>query len=222
MMLGTYAMVNNSQDAKDSVTTEDNAVLQVQLALNRLESDFSQIYSPVYYSSKKKKPSRNLLENYPPTQQFPRVTEEGHPIPQFDHSDKETLAFMTSSNRRKMEDIKQSRWAWVRYTLEDVDSVPSWVRRSTAEDPFAANMDWDEIRPQTLVKNVKSILFEFWDVEKKEWVEEWDDDLENRLYAIRVELVWLDSNEIEQTTTRAFRVLWPYPNFFFNLIQSIR
>ena len=220
LMLGTYAMVNNSQDAKQSVTVEDNAVLQVQLALNRLESDFSQIYSPIYFSSRNK--NNSSAEVYSPNEQFPGVTGEGHPIPLLEHSDKETLMFMTSSNRRKMEDVKQSRWAWVQYTLEEVDSVFTWVRRSTAEDPFAPNLDWGELRPQILVKNVKDIIFKFWDVEKKDWIEGWDDDTGKKLYAVRVELNWIDANEIEQTNIRVFRVLWPYPNFFFNLIKSIK
>ena len=222
MMLGTYTMIDNSQNAKDSVTVEDNALLQVQMALNRLESDFSQIYSPIYYSPKSKARKVASSEPYSSSEQFPVMTDDGHPIPRLEHPDESTLVFMTTSNRRKMQEVKQARWSWVHYSLEDVDSGTAWVRKSTAANPFAPQMNWDEVRPQVLMRNVKSILFKFWDVDKKEWVEDWEDDPQKRLYAIKVALTWVDANEVEQTSIRAFRALWPYPNFFFNLLRRGR
>ena len=217
LMMGTYTMVDNSQRTKDSVITEDRSVLQIQMALNRLEADFSQIYSPAYFSQEKeKKPPDG---RYQATEQFPRVTVEGHIVPLLEFGD-DTLTFLTSSNRRKMQDVKQSRWAWVRYTLEDSDSSVAWVRRSIAGDPFSPQIYWDKIRPQILVRNVKSIKFWFWDVQGKEWAEQTPDN-EEKVHAIKVELVWLDNDEVEQSNTRVFRVLWPHPNFFFNLLQGL-
>ena len=216
LMMGIYTIVDNSQRTKEFITAEDNSVLQVQLALNRLDSDFSQMYSPLYFSAKKE--AKKSSNEYQPSEQFPNITEEGHPVPLLDQSDDSTLTFMTSSNRRKMQDIKQSRWTWVQYTLEDFDSSQAWVRKSVAGNPFAEQIYWDKIRPQVLVRKVASVNFWFRDVEKKEWVE----DLQNisgKLYAIKVELNWYDVNDIEQTNTRVFRVLWPHPNFFFDLLQ---
>ena len=95
-----------------------------------------------------------------------------------------------------------------------------WIRRSTSGDPFAPQIYWDKIRPQVLMRNVKSIQFWFWDVQDKEWVENLPEEVE-KLYALKVELIWFDVNEVEQSNTRVFRVLWPHPNFFFNLLQGV-
>ena len=219
LMMGIYTMVDNSQRTKDVVTTEDRALLQVQMALNRLESDVSQIYSPRYFTSRQEKKSP-LVQSYRATEQFPEMTSDGHPIPILEHPDDETIMFMTSSNRRKMEDSKQSRWAWVQYTLEDSDSSKIWVRRSVVGNPFAPQVYWDKVRPQVLVKNIVSLEFWFWDVDRKEWVEDFE-RVEKKLYAVKVKLVWLDAGDIEQTNTRVFRILWPYPNFFYNLLQGV-
>ena len=216
LIMGIYAMVDNSQRAKDSVTLEDNSALQAQLALNRLDTDFSQMYSPLYFSGKS---TKSLKENEQVSEQFPWLTEEGYPVPFLEQSDDHTLSFMTSSNRRKMQDVKQSRWVWVQYTLEDSDSFQTWVRKSMASNPFAERISWEDIRSQVLLKKVKSIAFWFWDIDKKEWVEELNDSAK-KIYAIKVELIWYDVNDIEQSNTRVFRVLWPYPNFFFELLQG--
>ena len=223
MMLGTYTMVDNSQRAKDSVTVEDSTLLQVQMALNRFEADFSQIYSPRYFASKQNKKKKELpsLDMYNATEQFPELSKDGHPVPLLEQVDDNTLSFMTSSNRRKMQDIKQSRWTWVQYTLEDSDSSNVWVRRSSASDPFSPRVDWDKVRPQVLVKKVKEIQFSFWDVRNKDWVESLSEVAEN-LYAVKIDLVWLDANDGEQSNTRVFRVLWPHPNFFYNLLEGVQ
>ena len=218
LMMGVYTMVDNSQNAKDSITVEDNAVLQVQLALNRLDSDFSQIYSPLYFSAKKGL-KHSSEESYRYSDQFPEVTAEGHPVPFLDKSDDGTLTFMSSSNRRKMQDIKQSRWVWVQYALEDDGSSQAWVRKSIAGNPFVEQLYWDQIRSQVLLRKVASVHFWFWDVEKKEWVEELQ-SLKKKVYAMKVELTWYDANNIEQSNTRVFRTLWPWPNFFFDLLQG--
>ena len=220
-----YTMVDNSQRTKDTVTAEDSGLLQIQMALNRLETDFSQIYSPIYFSSEQNK-KLEKANSYQPTERFPKVTKEGHPVPLFEHPDDETLVFMTSSHRRKMEDVKQSRWAWVQYTVEDFDSDEDsgsskmWVRRSIASNPFAPEVYWDKIRPQILVKNIESVRFLFWNARDKEWVENFP-SIEGKLYAVKVELVWFDADSVEQSNTRVFRVLWPHPNFFFNLLQGV-
>ena len=216
LIMGIYAMVDNSQRAKDSITVEDNSALQAQLALNRLDSDFSQIYSPLYFS---KKSTESLKENYQSSEQFPWITQEGHPVPLFEQSDDSTLSFMTSSNRRRMQDVKQSRWVWVQYTLEDFNSSQVWVRKSMASNPFVERISWEDIRSQVLLKKVKNVTFWFWDIDKKEWVEELKDSAK-KVYAIKVELIWYDANDIEQFNTRVFRALWPYPNFFFELLQG--
>ena len=104
LMMGAYVMVDNSQRTKDSVTVEDRTMLQAQMALNRLEADFSQLYSPAYFVQEKKE--KRAPVGYQATEQFPRMTGEGQIVPLLEQSDDSTLVFMTSSNRRKMRDIK--------------------------------------------------------------------------------------------------------------------
>ena len=66
LMMGTYVMVDNSQRTKETVSTEDRAMLQVQMAFNRLEADFSQIYSPAYFAPQRKRRRLKEIFIWPP------------------------------------------------------------------------------------------------------------------------------------------------------------
>lgn len=215
LMISLYALVDTSQKRKDRITLEDREILQAQLAFNRIDADFSQIYSPLYFS---KLPSRQRRLRYPPpsSDQFPSATEEGDPIPTIENPDQNTLIFMSSANRRKIQDIKQSRLLWVRYTLRKSESEDSplfdLIRISTANDPFAQRLDWEPLRKQVLLDGVESLDFQFWNQKRKEW----EENLRNlpkgqALAALKVILRWKDDSGKEYKNTRVFRPLWPSP-----------
>ena len=48
----TYKMVDSNTDTKERVVKEDQVTIQGLTAIGRLDSDFSQIYNPLYFNSK--------------------------------------------------------------------------------------------------------------------------------------------------------------------------
>ena len=220
--LSIYTMTDNAQNSKDSVLSEDRHLLQAQLALARIELDFSQVYSPFYFSSRAKNPS-----SFVPTEHFPRTSSSEDLAPGLFSPEKNILIFMTSANRRKIQDAKQSRWAWIRYSLEKMPEPEDeaeeeqteeesyrLMRQIVANDPFAQDKNWEEIRGQSLLKNVTSVLFEFWDSQKKTWTDRIEllprpDQLAIR--AMRITLEFIDPDaKVRYKRIRIFRPLWPY------------
>ena len=51
LMVGVYTIVSNSVDTKDRVLSEDKSYVQVMRALDRLQSDVAQLWSPLYCSA---------------------------------------------------------------------------------------------------------------------------------------------------------------------------
>lgn len=264
----TFGVVSITEDAintKDR-TTETNANnLQIETAMSRFEWDFSQIYSPLYFSSEMKFPGQNVndMQNpgainpetglpYQPTTQtapvspelqmyyeqlvqrfernehFMALSKEGLPIPRFYAPDKTTFEFFTTSNRRKLENQKQSHFAWVRYTLADQTqtekeeqtpnlpkSLKSLVRYFTADDPYNEKRidpnDEERVKGAVLLRNVENLEFQYWDLQRRKW----ETSLraipqgEKVIRGVRVLLTWYDSTGAKRTTTRIFRTHWP-------------
>ena len=234
-MLGVNSIVSQSSETKDEVTREDRAYLQVYTALNRFEVDFTQIYSPLYYTNKEKSLDevsrdnpdsdidRDTIDNpnlaYQGSEKFPTVSRKGEPIGIILNEDKSSLIFSTMSNRRKIQDAKEGRFAWVQYSVGKISpegDVPlkgeELIRNFSAQNPYSKEFDWDNTSSQVLLQNVKSILFEFYDKTKEKWVDKISDtglDQETPR-AIRVTLVWFNESGNEMEFSRTFRPLWPY------------
>ncbi|MFT6070537.1 MAG: hypothetical protein ACJAT2_002670 [Bacteriovoracaceae bacterium] len=233
-MLGVNTIVSNSTETKDIVTTEDRAYLQIYTALNRFEVDFIQIYSPLYFTVKEQSldeaakeraddeaSDRDTYDNpnlaYQGSEKYPTISRKGEPIGAIVNEDKNSLIFSTMSNRRKIQDAKESRYAWVKYSLGKVSDDEDLqgeelIRNYTALDPYSKEFDWKNTESQVLLQNVKSLTFWFYDKAKEKWVDRLTDtgvDQETPR-AVRINLVWINDlgNEIE--FERTFRPLWPY------------
>jgi prepilin-type N-terminal cleavage/methylation domain-containing protein len=234
LMLGVNTIVSNSTETKDIVTTEDRAYLQIYTALNRFEVDFIQIYSPLYFTVKEQSldeaakeraddeaSDRDTYDNpnlaYQGSEKYPTISRKGEPIGAIVNEDKNSLIFSTMSNRRKIQDAKESRYAWVKYSLGKVSDDEDLqgeelIRNYTALDPYSKEFDWKNTESQVLLQNVKSLTFWFYDKAKEKWVDRLTDtgvDQETPR-AVRINLVWINDlgNEIE--FERTFRPLWPY------------
>lgn len=260
----TVIVVNITQNASDTMerTSEVNKNnLQIETAMSRFEWDFSQIYSPLYFSSRMQMPQGGAyggggvaggdvggadaggggqaltpeLQNYydqlnmrfQQNEHFVGVSKEGLPIPRFFAPEKDVFEFYTSSNRRKVENTKQSNFAWVRYALETQEEDPqkerppgmptslrSLVRYFTADDPYnpkRINPEDDKVKGAVLLQNVEALEFQFWDPARKKW----DTGLrsiqngESILRGIRIILTWYDDTGNKRTAERVFRNLWP-------------
>ena len=131
--LGLNIIQTNTNASKqhERIIKEDTQFVQAEMAMERIDTDLTQIYSPLYFSAPKKisrnrrrsyndpysDPSTTIVP-YKPTKMFPRESKDGYPIPLLD--DDKGFSFLTFSNRRKFEDTKQSNYAWIKYSLRNI------------------------------------------------------------------------------------------------------
>ena len=230
VMFGVVAITENSQNTKDRTVQTDRDNLQIETAMARLEWDFSQIWSPLYYSQKfagNLDPQNNpgieevayLYENHP---RYKMPSKEGLPIPRFQLRDKFDLIFFTSSNRRKLENQKQSDFMWVRYYLDDHTTVAegageektakALLRQVFPDDPWSKEeLDLEKTRSAVLLENVDKLEFAFWNQQTKKWETNLQTmvDGESLFRGMQVTIEWKDSVGNERSTVRWLRPMWP-------------
>lgn len=236
MMIGVIQFTDSILEGSAKVISEDRSALQVETALSRLEWDFSQIYSPLYFSQAQNpqfmseqegEVYNRLARIYETNSRFAFLSYEGLPIPIFQKPDKSTLIFFTSSNRRKLANSKQSHYAWVKYSLLDSSSVenPSsqlgskssestsvLVRHYLSNDIYnPRDIEWDDLKTQVLLRRIISLKFEFWNAATQKWTESLDVVKNGRhlIRGLKVNLKYLNLEDIEVETTRVFRPLFP-------------
>lgn len=226
--LYTFKMIDNGTETKDRVIAEDQKALQGLTAVARIDSDFAQIYSPLYAYGKNN-PTANASTVYQDDNagrgSFDGRAKNGALIPQFTSEDKSTLMFFTAANRRKIADAKEGRFAWVRYSLrraekEEGDTEKKsgadyeLIRQMITTNLYASNLNWDQARPQVLMGNIKSLEFSFWDERNKKFVGSVLDlnEFRNSIRSLKMDLIWVDENNNEQKITKIYRVLYPYFN----------
>jgi prepilin-type N-terminal cleavage/methylation domain-containing protein len=267
MTMGVVSITENAADTMDRTTVLNKNNLQVETALSRFEWDFSQIYSPMYFSSILNLSSGNqdggttndrdgdgkdddtgkpvtpaaqispelrayyqvLIQRFEQNQHFTSVSKEGLPIPKFYSPEKTVFEFFTSSNRRKMENTKQSHFGWVRYALgdalpKDPDEEPipnlpqglkTLVRYFSVDDPYGDKRidpeDAEHVKAAVLLENVEKMEFEFWDMNRKKWETSLTSiaGAESMLRGVRLSLTWYDSTGFKRTASRIYRNHWP-------------
>lgn len=269
--IGIVNITENAALTKERTTEINENNLQIETAMSRFEWDFSQIYSPLYFSTvmnfnsaAQMNPGGNpggvqsgsmdgttgtlpqggqtaalqspqlqqyyeqLIQRFERNEHFMAVSKEGIPVPRFYAPDKSVFEFFTTSNRRKVQNQKQSHFAWVRYALapqepteaeEQNPNIPkslrSLVRYFSADDPYSdkrINID-DETRVKgaVLLRNVENLEFQYWDYEKRKW----ETSLRNirggesLIRGVRINITWYDSFGNQKTASRIFRTNWP-------------
>lgn len=232
----TYQLVNNNTETKIKVVKEDREIVQTLAAMGRIESDFSQLYTPLF-STSKMAPSavaNDIYADVPVANgSFDGKSKDGNLIPQIRSDDKSNLVFLTQAHRRKIADSKESRFTWIRYSLRSMQPDPEnpddktaglyeVIRQTIPNDIYNSALDWEAQRPQVLIDRVKSFEFFFWDERTKKFATSLSELNENKnlLRAIKVEMVWVDENENEQKIVKTFRVLAPYFNTKKDELQS--
>jgi prepilin-type N-terminal cleavage/methylation domain-containing protein len=265
--LGIVSVTENAfQTMERTGEINENNMLS-ETAFNRFEWDFSQIYSPLFFSAPMSinpvagnatNPQsttnqqvagqagqqngqvsaelaayyEQLMNRFQSNEHFSGVSQEGLPIPKFYFADKFTFEFFTTSNRRKVQNIKQSNFAWVRYTLRPQEdstdpgkietpgeaAIPknlrSLVRYFYADDPYndkRIDPEDDLVKGAVLLKNVEDMEFQFWDLDRRKW----ETSLTNIRNGINVQrgvkmkLTWYDNQGVKRTAERIFRNPWP-------------
>lgn len=226
----TYKMVDTNTDTKDRVVKEDRKTVQSLTAIGRLDSDISQIYNPLFSSSKMIPTASTGGDIYSDNASnansaFDGKTATGALIPQFKSEDKSTLIFLTLANRRKVADSKESRFAWVKYSLRPMEADPEnpddttaglseLVRQTITTDIFNPTQDWSKPKFQVVMERIKSLEFSFWDERSKKYTTSIQELNENKnlIRSLKVNIVWIDDDKNEQKIEKDFRVLFPYFN----------
>lgn len=172
-----------------------------------------------------------LADYYQGSVNFTMVSFDGLPIPLIQRPEKSTFIFFTTSNRRKVKNTKQSHFAWVKYELQPepanddtegeisngfLNPAPTGskmlVRKMFTTNVYSKEeIEWENIKSQVLMRKVISVVFEFWNPKTKKWVENLDTIASgsNILHALRLTMKYYDSDNLEVTTMRIFRTLYP-------------
>lgn len=226
----TYKMVDTNTDTKDRVVKEDRQTVQSLTAIGRLDSDISQMYNPLYSSAKMVPTASTGADIYSDNASnangaFDGKAATGALIPQFKSEDKSTLIFLTLANRRKVADTKESRFAWVKYSVRAMEPDPEnpddstaglseLVRQTITTDIFNPTQDWSKPKFQVVMERIKSLEFSFWDERGKKYTTSLQELNENKnlIRSLKVSIVWIDDDKNEQKIEKAFRVLFPYFN----------
>ncbi|MBT3983343.1 MAG: type II secretion system protein [Bacteriovoracaceae bacterium] len=230
--IGVVTIVNNSVDTSIKVTAEDNEKLAVYTGLSRIAWDIGQIYSPLYFSEEKKKATSNGnnyngnsnsdLEKFRNNDNFYGYSADGLQIPKIKQESKEELEFLTSANRRRVENVKQSDYSWVKYKYERMDSkdekdqgLNQLVRYFVSENPFGEEKrDYSRIRSYIILRRLKEFKFEFWDKKKEKFVDRLrdiqDKNERNIIRSLKVSFKWITAEGHEEEVEKTYRPLWPY------------
>ena len=227
LMLGVYYLTENSTEGDARVTKEDLFKMQIEAALNRLDQDFSRIFTPLYYKSIKGKKSEQASElesmtdefpSFETTERFPALTQDNQPIPAIKSDSPSDLLFLSTINQRKIQNAKESHFVWIKYMLRDSldenrnSKAPfELIRYYLPSDIYAPDFDFEKIRPSVLLGNIKKLEFLFWNPTKKTFV----DDLKmmdkpHLIRAIKVVLSTVDEKNNELKFERIYRSIWPF------------
>lgn len=247
----TFGVVQITDDAVNTKErtlqiNEDN--LQIETALSRMDWDFSQAFSPLYFSTPMvftnqptdptadSENQQNYLNMYREqlrsrfqvSQHFSSVSTDGIPIPRYYAPEKNVFEFMTTSNRRKVQNTLQSHLAWIRYSLEDMsidpneernENIPSntknLVRYISNSDPWNDMRmdieDYEKVKKAVLLENVENLEFEFWDLDRRKWETSLRNikNGEGLIRGVRMKITWYDESGNKRNLTKVFRTHWP-------------
>lgn len=260
---GVVSITENAVNTKDRTTATNQNNLQIETAMSRFEWDFSQIYSPLYFSTVMSFQNPNnqgnqggdnsgqqsgaqqgaqggaispylqqyyeqLVTRFERNEHFSSVSKEGMPIPRFYAPEKNIFEFFTTSNRRKIENQKQSHFSWVRYQLANQEqtkeeeenpaipkSLKSLVRYTSSDDPYSDKRidpeDIERVKGAVLLRNVESLEFQYWNFQRRKWETSLKNvpQGENLVRGIKVMITWYDSTGNKRTAARIFRTHWP-------------
>lgn len=235
LMVYVYRIINDSVNTKDTITQEDRELMGIERALDRIASDFTQIYSPLYFSPlqkvyKKNRDSdfdeNNKVNQFPVNDLFPLLSHNGHPVPEFQSPAKSTFIFLSTANRRRLENTKEARFVWIRYKLvsdEKSRGGNTLVRNFEPFNIYGENFYFDDKKDEVILRNIKNLAFEYWDPVKKKWAGGLR-EIGNSKYSlalIKVDMEWIDANDEVYEYSRTFRQYWqPYDAYLDELVYK--
>lgn len=234
--LTTYQITDSSITTKENVTKEDREIMQVLTMLNRMDADFQESYSPLFFDAQASRAAvsddsangnySNDINYFEGNKNFYAKTKSGHLVPFYLAEEKGTLQFLSTAHRRRIEGKKESRFVWIKYSLrsttpnadsednEEKRGENELVRQAYSSDIYNKEIDWEKVPAQIVIQNLKELEFQFWDERTKKFTANINDLNENRynIRAFKVLFTWIDPDKNEQKYEKSFRTLWPYFN----------
>lgn len=179
--------------AKEEVEIQSNRYHAIRLAMQRMTRDVSMAF---------------LTDRYDTTQYRQRTT---HFVGKH-MGNRDSLRFTALSNERLFLDARESDQAVIEYRIAndpEERGTDALIRRVK---PVIDDRPEDGGSETVLVSDVGGLIFEYWDVQKEEWVTDWDTD--DRAYAdrlpqrVRITLIAKGDDDKERRyTTQAMIVL---------------
>ncbi len=225
--LSVQRTLRNSYRSRTVLLERDNRRLNLQMALSIMDGHLSQLYSPLTYEQRyspppkeEDRPTISPEEAYASNQHFAFPSYYGHPVPRYKQPDKTTFEFFTVANRRLIANSPESRFAWIRYTLqetppEDLEKNPDLgpyelVYYLSAQDIYnPREFNFDDQRSYILLSSVEDIEFSFWSPASEKFVTKLNEveNGEHKLSSIRLTLKWKDERGQSQTVIKTFSPL---------------
>lgn len=232
MMISVVTVTNESLDHKEIIVNEDRELLQIETALDRLNWDFSQIYTPLYHTQQfqidprermeSQKKLKNLEKNplYLSSNRFSRPDFFGRPIPLIRQDGKEAIEFYTKGHRRRFENVNESEFAWVRYEFrsyrgddENKKGLFELVRYYDPINIYHSDLELKTLQATILSNKISEYTFFFWDGKKEKWEEGLNriDNGQHLLRGLKLEIKWKRGNgQIAEFSSKTYRTVWPY------------
>ena len=231
MVVSIVAVTNDSLDHKEIIVGEDRELLQIETAFDRLNWDFSQIYTPLYHTREFKIDPRARVESKKRMKalqsnplytggRFSKADFFGRPIPLIREERKQGIEFYTKANRRRFENSNESEFAWVRYEFrpyqgedENKEGLYELVRYYSSTSIYNNDLDLKELPATVLTDKVSEYAFFFWNERRSKWEEHLGNvhNGEHILRGLKLEIKWKRGHDqVEEFSSRTFRVIWPY------------
>lgn len=150
-----YASFHPTYEAKELVEKQADNYHGLRLAMGRMTREISQAFLSDRFDAKRyrERPTHFVGKH---------------------SGDKDTLRFTTFGHERLFEDAKESDQAVVEYRIDRDPEDPSRDALIRRVNTVIDDRPEDGGRETVLATNIDGLLFEYWDVKKKDWVTEWD------------------------------------------------
>ena len=168
----TYQVMINSFDVNQKLSYESGTMLSIAIATDTLDRDISQLYSPLL--GKVDPPKNNIASEF----WSPPQRRDGLRRTRFQGS-KEKISFVSASNRRIQKnsalfELHKVTWEIIRQKDGGLE-----VKRLSDTNVFdyddEANVN-KEAQNFTILENLKTAEFSFYNLEREKWETRWDSE----------------------------------------------
>ena len=160
--IAVFTIVSQSTDSQDRLIAEDRSFVQVQSGLKRIDEDFQQLYSPLFYDSPEKPKDGDQSSNpyqdtiavsnphYTEHPYFDGITSGGDILFQrFFFQKAKEIIFFTRSNIRRFSESKETSFQWVRYFIdgsEEYEGYSRLMRQTLKTNIYGRELDWKKFK----------------------------------------------------------------------------